>query len=107
MPKTAKKSAPKKPAAKAAKTKTAKKTPAKKNAPKRPVPARTRKVTATPARVISRRRGGKNEITTVIGSVTTEDIATRAYFIGGRRRHLGLAGDAQSDWLEAERQLRG
>jgi len=107
MPKTAKKSASRKAPVKTAKAKSAKTSPIQKNAPKRPLPARTRKVTATPARVISRKRGSKSEITAVIGSVTTEDIATRAYFIGERRRHLGLAGDAQSDWLEAERQLRG
>jgi len=106
MPKAAKKSAPKKAPAKSAKT-TAKKAPSKKPAPKRPVAARTKAVTATPARVMTRKRGGKTEITAVIGSVTSEDIATRAYFIGERRRHLGLPGDPQSDWLEAERQLRG
>jgi hypothetical protein len=43
----------------------------------------------------------------VIGSVTTEDIALRAYFIGEHRRHRGLPGNPESDWLEAERQLRG
>lgn len=106
MPKAAKKSATKKAPAKSAKT-TAKKAPSKKPAPKRPVAARTKAVTATPARVMTRKRGGKTEITAVIGSVTSEDIATRAYFIGERRRHLGLPGDPQSDWLEAERQLRG
>ena len=107
MPKTAKKSATKKAPAKAAKKKAANKTPLKKSQPASPVASRTRAVTATPARVISRRRGGISEITAVIGSVTTEDIATRAYYIGERRRYLGLSGDAESDWLEAERQLRG
>jgi hypothetical protein len=37
---------------------------------------------------------------------TTEDIALRAYFIAEKRRQLGLNGSAESDWLEAERQLR-
>jgi hypothetical protein len=102
MPKTAKKSVTKK-----APAKSGAKTPAKKNSPKRPAAARTKKVTATPARVMSKRRGGISEITAVIGSVTAEDISVRAYFIGERRRHLGLPGDPESDWLEAERQLRG
>lgn len=93
MPTTAKKSA-------------SKKAPAKKTASKPPAAARAKSVTATPARLISRKRGGKSEITAVIGSVTNDDIAVRAYFIGERRRHLGLPGDPQSDWLEAERQLR-
>jgi hypothetical protein len=106
MPKAAKKSATKKAPAKSAK-KTASKTPAKKTSPAAPMATRTRAVTATPARVMTRKRGGKTEITAVIGSVTTEDVSVRAYFIGERRRHLGLPGDPQSDWLEAERQLRG
>lgn len=103
MPKTAKKSAAKKTAAKKAKKPAAKKAPA----ARRPAAARAKAVTATPARVLSRRRGGKTEITAVIGSVTTEEIALRAYYIGERRSNLGLHGNAESDWLEAERQLRG
>jgi len=106
MPKTTKKTATKKAPAKPAK-KAAKKAAAKKTSSAKPSAARARAVTATPARVMTRKRGGKTEITAVIGSVTTEDISMRAYFIGERRRHLGLPGDPQSDWLEAERQLRG
>jgi hypothetical protein len=37
---------------------------------------------------------------------TPEDIALRAYFVSEHRQKNGLPGDAQSDWLEAERQLR-
>jgi len=107
MPKTAKKSATKKALAKPAKSKAAKKAPSKKTSTAAPSAARARTVTATPARVMIRRRGGKSEITAVIGSVTSEDVAVRAYFIGEHRRHLGLPGDPESDWLEAERQLRG
>jgi hypothetical protein len=111
MPKKAKKTAAKKTAAKAAKKKTpAKKTTAKpapaRPAAVRPAAVRARTVTATPARVISRRRGGKSVITAVIGSVITDEIALRAYYIGERRIRLGLGGDSESDWLEAERQLR-
>ena len=36
---------------------------------------------------------------------TDEQIQTRAYFISERRRRFALAGDANSDWLEAKRQL--
>ena len=105
MPKTVKKAAAKKSAARPAKKKTAvKKTATKK--PARPASARTTAVTATPARVMSKRRGGKSEITAVIGSVTIEDISLRAYFIGEDRRRRGLPGDPESDWLAAERQLR-
>ena len=36
---------------------------------------------------------------------TDEQISMRAYFISERRRRLALLGDANSDWLEAKRQL--
>ena len=36
---------------------------------------------------------------------TNEQIQTRAYFISERRRRFALPGDADSDWLEAKRQL--
>src|SRR5205085_9411099 len=36
---------------------------------------------------------------------TAEQIQTRAYFISERRRRFDLPGDANSDWLEAKRQL--
>ena len=32
-------------------------------------------------------------------------IRLRAYFISERRRRFALPGDAESDWLEAKRQL--
>jgi hypothetical protein len=34
-----------------------------------------------------------------------EQIQMRAYFISERRRRFALSGDANSDWLEAKRQL--
>jgi hypothetical protein len=36
---------------------------------------------------------------------TMEQIEMRAYFISERRRRFDLPGDANSDWLEARRQL--
>jgi hypothetical protein len=36
---------------------------------------------------------------------TTEQIEMCAYFISERRRRFDLPGDANSDWLEAKRQL--
>jgi len=36
---------------------------------------------------------------------TDKQIQTRAYFISERRRRFALPGDANSDWLEAKRQL--
>ena len=37
---------------------------------------------------------------------STDDIATRAYYLEEKRRTDGLPGDEQQDWIEAERQLR-
>lgn len=107
MPKTAKKKTAKKASAKSA-GKAAKKSPAapKKAATAKPAAARDRASAATPARVMTRRTGKTTEVIGVIGSVTNEDIALKAYYLAERRRNLGLPGDPQSDWLEAERLLR-
>ena len=37
--------------------------------------------------------------------ISDEAIRTRAYFIAERRDRMSLPGDADSDWLEARRQL--
>jgi len=39
------------------------------------------------------------------GEPPDEQIRLRAYFISERRRRFALPGDAESDWLEAKRQL--
>jgi len=39
------------------------------------------------------------------GDASDQAIRIRAYFISERRRRFGLPGDAESDWLEAKRQL--
>ena len=41
----------------------------------------------------------------VVFDPTDDQISMRAYFISERRRRLALPGDANSDWLEAKRQL--
>ncbi len=45
------------------------------------------------------------ELAPVVFDPTEEQIQTRAYFIAERRRRFDLPGDANSDWLEAKRQL--
>jgi len=105
MPAKAKKAAAK-PAKKTARK--AKAEPAaKKNAARKPAAVRDRASTATPARLLTRRVGEKSEVIGVVGSVTTEEIALKAYYLAERRRHLGLPGDPEADWLQAERELRG
>ena len=95
MPKKVKKSAAK-PAKKAVKKTTARK----------PVAARRRASIAIPTRVMTRRVGGKSEVVGLVGSVTMKDISLKAYYLAERRKNLGLPGDSESDWLQAERELR-
>ena len=40
-----------------------------------------------------------------LAAPSDEAIRLRAYFISERRRRFALPGDAESDWLEAKRQL--
>jgi hypothetical protein len=41
----------------------------------------------------------------VVAQPSSEQVALRAYFIGERRRSLGIQGDETSDWVAAEREL--
>ena len=74
--------------------KSSKKAPSKRStgAKKSPAPAKKKTVAKT--------KGSK----TAIGP-TDEEIRIRAYFIAERRHRLELVGDADTDWLEAKRQL--
>jgi hypothetical protein len=47
----------------------------------------------------------KTEPLRASGEPPEDEIRLRAYFISERRRRFALAGDADSDWLEARRQL--
>ena len=100
--------AKKSPSAKKAAKPTVKKA-AKKAAPKSRTAPKAKKAAVPPTEarpLATRGRGQKREVVGVFTSITTDDIALRAYYISERRQHLGLPGDAQSDWLEAEKQLR-
>ena len=103
MPAKAKKAAAKPVKKTASKAKPA----AKKSTARKPAAVRDRASAATPARLLTRRVGAKSEVIGVVGSVTTEEIALKAYYLAERRRHLGLPGDPEADWLQAERELRG
>jgi len=59
----------------------------------------SKKVT-TEKRASSARPFGK-----AVFNPTDDQISMRAYFISERRRRFDLPGDANSDWLEAKRQL--
>ncbi len=45
-------------------------------------------------------------VTAPAAAITAADIGLRAYYIAEKRHKLGLPGDATSDWVEAERQLK-
>jgi hypothetical protein len=68
--------------------------------PARRAPAKARKATAKKAT----KRAAKTTPAATI-EPTDEQIRLRAYFIAERRHRLALPGNADSDWLEAKRQL--
>jgi len=55
-----------------------------------------RKKSTTPKRPASKREKSP---------VSDEAIRIRAYFIAEQRERVGIPGDANSDWIEARRQL--
>jgi Protein of unknown function (DUF2934) len=69
----------------------------------RPTSAKAKKPTSPKKSGI--RKTGRAAATAVTFDPTDEQIQTRAYFISERRRRFDLPGDANSDWLEAKRQL--
>ena len=44
-------------------------------------------------------------MTSKSGEASEDAVRLRAYFISERRRRFALPGDAESDWVEAKRQL--
>ena len=72
----------------------------------RPAAVRAKKATTPKKKAVTDRIEAKSA--TVVGTVfdpTIDQISMRAYFISERRRRFDLPGDANSDWLEAKRQL--
>lgn len=59
----------------------------------------TKSVPAKPKRVTTAAKKRKP-------AYSQEEVALHAYFIAEKRQRLGLPGDAHSDWIEAEQQLR-
>jgi len=75
--------------------------------------SRRSRATSRPRKTISRKIAVEPEKQTDAGSnsqqttpePSDEAIRLRAYFISERRRRFALPGDAESDWIEAKRQL--
>jgi hypothetical protein len=66
--------------------------------------AKPRKPKATPVVPADDVRGPRT-LSPAPAQPTDEEISIRAYFIAERRHRFDLPGDADSDWLEAKRQL--
>jgi len=47
----------------------------------------------------------QTNVTPMSGAPSEDAVRLRAYFISERRRRFALPGDAESDWVEAKRQL--
>jgi hypothetical protein len=56
---------------------------------------------STAKTTVSRSKVRKN----IAAQPSNEQVALRAYFIGERRRNLGIPGDETSDWVKAEREI--
>jgi hypothetical protein len=56
---------------------------------------------ATTKSSVAKSKARKN----IAAQPSNEQVALRAYFIGERRRNLGIPGDETSDWVEAEREI--
>jgi len=68
----------------------------------------TRKTSGAAAKKSSAARTVKVSMPAAAGTITepSEDaVRLRAYFISERRRRFALPGNAESDWVEAKRQL--
>ena len=67
--------------------------------------SRTRKSPTSKKRATTKTATHAPPIVPGVFHPSDDQISMRAYFISERRRRLDLPGDANSDWLEAKRQL--
>ena len=78
-----------------------KKAPSKRSTSAKKSPASAKKQTTAKTKGTKGTKGSKGAAI----EPTDEEIRIRAYFIAERRHRLELVGDADTDWLEAKRQL--
>ena len=79
--------------------------PRKTKAAGKPATAKTKRTAASKKRDVVKVETGPVTVPEIAFDPTAEQISMRAYFISERRRRFDLPGDANSDWLEAKRQL--
>jgi len=78
-------------------------TPRRPTATKKPrKPSGTRDTSERPAHISA---SPQPDVPAVSAEPSDDSVRLRAYFISERRRRFALPGDAESDWLEAKRQL--
>jgi hypothetical protein len=71
----------------------------------KPANVKARKAPSPKKRAVEKAPAAPAPIVLVEFNPTSDQIQMRAYFISERRRRFDLPGDANSDWLEAKRQL--
>jgi hypothetical protein len=74
-------------------------------AARRLTPAKAKKATSPKKHAVERIEVEAAPVPANTFDPSDVQIQTRAYFISERRRRFALPGDANSDWLEAKRQL--
>jgi hypothetical protein len=72
----------------------------------KPLAAAVRKAPVRRTGTAAAKKTTKSAKQTILPSISTDDIALRAYFISEKRHAHGLPGDEHQDWIEAERQLQ-
>jgi hypothetical protein len=81
----------------------------KRQTPRRATPAKKPRKPSAPKNAKERAAhisaSPQTDVTHMSEEPSDDDVRLRAYFISERRRRLALPGDAESDWLEAKRQL--
>jgi hypothetical protein len=78
-------------------------TPRRETATKKPrKPSGTKYASGRPAHISA---SPQTDATSMSEEPLDDAVRLRAYFISERRRRFALPGDAESDWLEAKRQL--
>ena len=68
-------------------------------------PVKVKKIKSAKKAAVEKIEAESAPVATKSFDPTNEQIQMRAYFISERRRRFDLPGDANSDWLEAKRQL--
>ncbi|QTN32851.1 hypothetical protein HZ994_11100 [Akkermansiaceae bacterium] len=86
--------------------KTTKKVTAKKAAVK-PATAKKTPAKKTAVKAVAKKAPAKNAVAEKKAAPSLDAVAKAAYLNYRRRMELGLPGDDDSDWLEAERSLKG